>query len=175
MTDDRFEVFEFYTTRNYAKKCIKIITSVTAYQTVKLNGNKPISCVAVITFTAELSLKIALKVVYTISIFVNSIRKSSRRLNSDYCQTRQHKTDHLTPDSARHERKSHQSLVCTSCYQSDQWQNLAYFQFLFRIALTAHSYRKACWTLVIKLVIQQLNFNMRKGNPCTRDLFITTL
>jgi hypothetical protein len=94
----------FYITRNYAKKCIKIITNVAAYQTVKLNGNEPISCVAVITFTAALSLKITLKVVYTISIFVNSVWKSSRRLNSDYCQTRQHKTDHLTPDSARHER-----------------------------------------------------------------------
>jgi hypothetical protein len=52
-----------------------------------------------------------------------NVKTSSWQLKPNSCQMDQHKTDCLTPDSAR----PHHSLICISCYQSHHRQNLLCF------------------------------------------------
>jgi hypothetical protein len=56
-------------------------------------------CWTVIQFIAALSFRIELKLQYLYIFYKLNVKTSSRLLKPDSCQTHQHKTDRLTPDS----------------------------------------------------------------------------
>jgi hypothetical protein len=82
----------------------------------------------IIQFITTLSLKIALKYSFKISLKSESYMKTiSQRLKPESFKTRQHKTDRLTPDSCQTQTPPDTatlSLVCVYCYQSRHRQNL---------------------------------------------------
>jgi hypothetical protein len=63
--------------------------------------DKPVLCWSVIQLTAALSLQPTVKVQNCYNFFLSKlhVKTYSRRPKPDSCQTHQHKTDRLTPDS----------------------------------------------------------------------------
>jgi hypothetical protein len=101
-------------------------------------------CWTIIQFTAALSLQITSKVqIYKISW--NS-KLNVKKFHGDWSQIQNQPPDSRLPpivDSARPYHRRHHSIVCISCYQSRNRQNII-LVFPHR---TAHSYSQAWRTL----------------------------
>jgi hypothetical protein len=112
-----------------------------------LNSNK---------FIEALSFQIALKVKKKTFLSKLNVKTSSRRLKPDSCQTHQHKTDRLTPDSRQTQTPpdstigSTIALICIYCYRSRHGLNLISFFFASHERLTRTMKRDGHWLLGVE-------------------------